>query len=118
MRSAIAVLLSFGLGLSGLIVPHTIELRANESTVPPTEVILLGTGTPYPDPASSGPATAVVIGGRLDVELGRLAIRIQPRLLVLDHIVRMGATDEELLSGVRAGGYTGQVIIGKDLARY
>ena len=30
-----------------------------------TEVILLGTGTPYPDPAASGPATAVVVGGRV-----------------------------------------------------
>jgi ribonuclease BN (tRNA processing enzyme) len=28
-------------------------------------VILLGTGTPYPDPAASGPATAVVVGGRV-----------------------------------------------------
>ena len=25
-----------------------------------TEVVLLGTGTPYPDPKASGPATAVV----------------------------------------------------------
>lgn len=53
-----------------------------------------------------------------DLELGRLAARIQPKLLILDHIIRMGASDEELLSGVRAGGYRGQVAIGKDLARY
>jgi ribonuclease BN (tRNA processing enzyme) len=53
-----------------------------------------------------------------DVELGRLAARIQPRLLVLDHIIRMGASDEELLAGVRAGGYLGRVAIGKDLERY
>jgi ribonuclease BN (tRNA processing enzyme) len=53
-----------------------------------------------------------------DVELGRLAARIQPKLLILDHIIRMGATDEEMLSAVRAGGYRGQVVLGKDLARY
>jgi ribonuclease BN (tRNA processing enzyme) len=50
-----------------------------------------------------------------DVELGALAARIGPRLLILDHIIRMGASDEELLSGVRAGGYPGRVLIGRDL---
>jgi len=53
-----------------------------------------------------------------DVELGQLAARIQPKLLILDHLVRMGASDEELLAGVRAGGYAGRVVIGKDLERY
>lgn len=53
-----------------------------------------------------------------DVELGQLAARIQPKLLILDHIIRMGATDEEMLSAVRAGGYRGQLVMGKDLARY
>lgn len=53
-----------------------------------------------------------------DVELGRLAARIQPKLLILDHIVRMGASDEELLAGVRTGGYAGRAVIGKDLERY
>ena len=53
-----------------------------------------------------------------DVELGRLAARAKPKLLVLTHIVRMGATDEALLRGVRAGGYTGNVVVGKDLGRY
>lgn len=53
-----------------------------------------------------------------DIELGHLAERIQPKLLILDHLVRMGASDEELLAGVRAGGYSGKVVIGKDLERY
>jgi len=53
-----------------------------------------------------------------DRELGALAARIQPKLLVLTHIVRMGASDEELLAGVRAGGYSGPVIVGQDLSRY
>jgi len=53
-----------------------------------------------------------------DVELGHLAERIQPKLLILDHLIRMGASDDELLAGVRAGGYSGRVVIGKDLERY
>jgi ribonuclease BN (tRNA processing enzyme) len=53
-----------------------------------------------------------------DVELGALAVRIRPKLLILDHIVRMGASDEELLMGVRAGGYEGKVVVGKDLETF
>src|SRR5438552_806865 len=40
-----------------------------------------------------------------DVELGHLAERIQPKLLILDHLIRMGASDDELLAAVRAGGH-------------
>jgi len=53
-----------------------------------------------------------------DRELGAIAARAHPRLLVLHHIVRMGGTDDELLAGIRAGGYTGRVVIGHDLDRY
>ena len=53
-----------------------------------------------------------------DVELGALAARIRPKLLILDHIIRMGASDEELLMGVRAGGYEGTAVVGKDLERF
>lgn len=53
-----------------------------------------------------------------DRELGALASRARPKRLVLTHIVRMGATDAELLRGIRAGGYTGKVSIGHDLERY
>ena len=53
-----------------------------------------------------------------DKELGGLVARIKPKLLVLTHIIRMGATDEEMLAAIRAGGFTGPVAIGKDLARY
>jgi ribonuclease BN (tRNA processing enzyme) len=53
-----------------------------------------------------------------DVELGALAARIRPKLLILDHIIRMGASDEELLTGVLAGGYQGKVVIGKDLEKF
>lgn len=53
-----------------------------------------------------------------DRELGALAARARPRLLVLHHIVRMGGTDAELLEGVRAGGFTGTTVIGHDLDRF
>lgn len=53
-----------------------------------------------------------------DVELGALAARAQPKLLILTHIIRMGSSDEDLLAGIRAGGFKGAVRVGKDLARY
>jgi ribonuclease BN (tRNA processing enzyme) len=53
-----------------------------------------------------------------DVELGTLASKAQPHVLILTHIVRMGATDAELLEGIRKGGFTGKVLVGKDLGRY
>jgi ribonuclease Z len=53
-----------------------------------------------------------------DRELGAIAARAKPRLLVLTHVVRMGGTDAELLEGLRAGGWTGPVAIGRDLDRY
>jgi ribonuclease BN (tRNA processing enzyme) len=53
-----------------------------------------------------------------DRELGALAARAKPGLLVLYHVVRMGATDDELLAGVRAGGFAGPAVVGKDLGRY
>jgi ribonuclease Z len=53
-----------------------------------------------------------------DVELGALAARIKPKLLILTHLVQFGSTDAELLAGIRAGGFTGPVVRGKDLDRY
>ncbi len=53
-----------------------------------------------------------------DVELGALASRIRPGLLVLTHIVRRGASDEELLADVRRGGYSGRTVVGHDLDRW
>ena len=53
-----------------------------------------------------------------DEELGALASRASPDILILHHVVRMGGTDEELLQGLRRGGYTGRAFIGKDLQRF
>jgi ribonuclease Z len=53
-----------------------------------------------------------------DVELGTLAARAKPKLLLLTHTIRAGGTDEELLEGIRRGGFSGEVIVGRDLGRY
>ena len=53
-----------------------------------------------------------------DFELGKLAARVQPKLLILTHLIRMGASDDELIAGVRAGGYQGAVVVGHDLDRH
>lgn len=53
-----------------------------------------------------------------DRELGAIAGRARPRLLVLYHVVRMGASDDELLEGIRAGGFDGPVVLGADLQRF
>jgi ribonuclease Z len=53
-----------------------------------------------------------------DVELGNIAAQAKPKLLILTHIIRFGGTDEELVEGVRKGGFSGPVIVGRDLGRY
>lgn len=53
-----------------------------------------------------------------DIELGALATRIQPKLLILTHVIRMGATDKDLLAGIRQGGFSGRVVVGHDLQQY
>jgi len=52
-----------------------------------------------------------------DVELGRLAARIRPKLLILSHVIRRGATDEDLLANVRQS-FAGRAVVGHDLDRY
>src|SRR5205085_3658455 len=47
-----------------LVLPITAQEKGDVASAT-TKVILLGTGTPYPDPAASGPATAVVVGKRV-----------------------------------------------------
>jgi len=53
-----------------------------------------------------------------DHELGALAARIRPGLLVLTHIIRFGATDQEMLEAIRAGGFSGTVMVGRELEHY
>jgi ribonuclease Z len=53
-----------------------------------------------------------------DVELGKIAAEAKPKLLVLTHIIRMGSSDEDLIRAIRAGGFGGRIVVGRDLARY
>ncbi len=53
-----------------------------------------------------------------DIELGALAARVRPKLLVMTHVLRYGASDSALLARVRKGGYTGPAAVGHDLDRY
>jgi ribonuclease Z len=53
-----------------------------------------------------------------DRKLGELAARAKPKLLVLSHIIPTGVADSTLISGIRAGGYTGRLAVGHDLDRY
>lgn len=53
-----------------------------------------------------------------DAELGRLAAAARPKMLVLIHIVGNPAWNEEIVKTIRAAGYEGQIVIGKDLERF
>lgn len=53
-----------------------------------------------------------------DVELGRLAARAQPHLLILTHVIYRKAVEAESEGIIRAAGYRGRVVVGEDLARY
>lgn len=53
-----------------------------------------------------------------DVELGKMAASAKPRLLLLTHVIFMGAGEQEMLDGIRRGGFTGRTVIARDLGRY
>jgi ribonuclease BN (tRNA processing enzyme) len=53
-----------------------------------------------------------------DAELGKLAASAKPKLLVLTHVIFMGATEQEVLDGIRRGGFAGRTVIARDLVRY
>lgn len=53
-----------------------------------------------------------------DSELGAIASRAKPKLLVLTHVVRAAESDSSLIAGVRLGGYIGRVVVARDLDRY
>jgi ribonuclease BN (tRNA processing enzyme) len=52
-----------------------------------------------------------------DVEVGKVAAKAKPKLLVLYHIVGPW-TLEDLTVGIRKGGYRGKIAIAKDLDRF
>jgi ribonuclease BN (tRNA processing enzyme) len=48
-------------------------------------------------------------------DLGRIAAEAKPKVLVLYHVLMWGDPEEQLLREIRAGGFTGRVVIGNDL---
>ncbi len=49
-------------------------------------------------------------------ELGQLAAKCKPKILVLYHVLRRpSTTDRQLIDEVRKGGFKGRVVVGKDL---
>jgi ribonuclease Z len=53
-----------------------------------------------------------------DLELGKLASTAKPRLLLLSHVLFMGASEQDVIDGIRRGGFAGRVVIARDLGRY
>lgn len=51
-------------------------------------------------------------------DLGRIAAEAKPKLLLLYHVLLWGEPEEQLLREIRAGGFTGRTVIGKDLDVY
>lgn len=51
-------------------------------------------------------------------DLGRIAARANPKLLVLTHIVGTGTDEKNLIAAIRSGGYKGRVVFGRDLDRF
>jgi ribonuclease BN (tRNA processing enzyme) len=53
-----------------------------------------------------------------DVEIGRIAASSNPRMVILTHVISMGAPDDVMISAVKSGGYKGRVVVAHDLDRY
>jgi len=53
-----------------------------------------------------------------DEELGAIAARAKPKQLILTHVLRMGGTMDEVVAGVRRGGFNGTLVVAKDRDRF
>ena len=53
-----------------------------------------------------------------DIEIGEIATKAKPRLVILTHVISLGATDAEMIAAVKSQGYGGRVVVGHDLDRY
>ena len=82
------------------------------------EVYASETLRPYPRPGGDVWPLYMRDAHTSDVELGAIAARARPGILVLTHLIRMGAADSTLLAGVRRGGFTGRVVVGRDGDRF
>jgi len=52
-----------------------------------------------------------------DVALGKLAASAHPKTLILYHFGAHGSADDEVIATIRAQGYTGRIVVAKDLDR-
>lgn len=41
-----------------------------------------------------------------------------PKLVILTHLISLGATDQEMIAGVWSGGFKGRVVVARDLDRF
>lgn len=53
-----------------------------------------------------------------DIEIGAIAVKANPRLVILTHVVSLGATDSTMIAAVKSKGYTGRVAVAHDLDRF
>lgn len=53
-----------------------------------------------------------------DRELGRLAARARPGMLILTHAIYRTAVEAESADVIREAGYRGRIVVGEDLGRY
>lgn len=53
-----------------------------------------------------------------DIEIGAIAVKANPRLVILTHVVSLGATDSAMIAAVKSKGYTGRVAVAHDLDRF
>ncbi|MHB1312297.1 MAG: MBL fold metallo-hydrolase [Gemmatimonadaceae bacterium] len=53
-----------------------------------------------------------------DEELGAIAARAKPGQLILSHVLHFGGPMSEIEAGVRRGGFTGTLVVAKDLDRF
>jgi ribonuclease BN (tRNA processing enzyme) len=53
-----------------------------------------------------------------DVEIGSIAKTANPGMVILTHIVSLGATDSAMVAAVHSKGYAGRVVVAHDLDRY
>jgi len=61
MKLTRAILVAALVTVATAAAPQQLASQASKAGAPRTKVVLLGTGTPVPDPESSGPATAIVV---------------------------------------------------------
>jgi len=53
-----------------------------------------------------------------DIEIASIAKTANPRMVILTHVVSLGATDSAMVAAVHSRGFAGRVVVAHDLDRY